>query len=104
MAAAATTLDGRCATPAFALALIGFGSQSGPDAVHSGCLARHPSHRPAASAMLSGIMLKVAVYGLCLVTLELDAPAPLAWGITLTLVGTVSAIGGRTLRARSIAI
>lgn len=94
MASAATTLDAPLRNAAFALALIGFGSKAGLMPLHFWLPRAHPVAPASASAMLSGIMLKVAVYGLCLVTLELAAPAPLGWGITLVLLGTVSAIGG----------
>jgi hydrogenase-4 component B len=78
----------------FILALLGFGSKAGLMPVHFWLPRAHPAAPANASAMLSGVMLKIALYGLCLTIFELAAPAPPSWGITLVLLGTVSAVGG----------
>jgi hydrogenase-4 component B len=54
----------------------------------------HPVAPANASAMLSGAMLKVALYGLCVVVFELAAPAPSSWGVTLVVLGAISSVGG----------
>lgn len=79
---------------AFALALVGFGSKAGLMPLHFWLPLAHPVAPANASAMLSGAMLKVALYGLCLVAFVLAAPGPPAWGITLVAIGTLSAVGG----------
>ena len=79
---------------AFALALVGFGSKAGLMPLHFWLPLAHPVAPANASAMLSGAMLKVALYGLCLVAFALAAPGPPAWGIALVVLGTVSAVGG----------
>lgn len=79
---------------AFALALLGFGSKAGLVPLHVWLPRAHPVAPANASAMLSGVMLKVAIYGLCLVMLQLAAPAPLAFGLVLLAIGTLSAILG----------
>jgi hydrogenase-4 component B len=94
IAAGAKTLSAPARDAAFVLALLGFGSKAGLLPLHFWLPRAHPVAPANASAMLSGVMLKVAVYGLCLVTLVLAAPATLTWGVTLTLLGTVSAIVG----------
>jgi hydrogenase-4 component B len=76
------------------LALAGFGSKAGLIPLHFWLPRAHPVAPAHASALLSGAMLKVALYGLALVAFMLAAPAPLAWGIALALVGTISAVGG----------
>jgi hydrogenase-4 component B len=78
----------------FVLALIGFGSKAGLIPLHFWLPRAHPVAPAAASALLSGAMLKVALYGLLAVTLELAAPAPAVWGVVLILVGAISALGG----------
>lgn len=79
---------------AFILALLGFGSKAGLMPLHFWLPRAHPVAPAGASALLSGAMLKVALYGLCIVAFDLAAPAPPWWGIALVAVGTVSAIGG----------
>jgi hydrogenase-4 component B len=94
IAASAGSLPPPLRNAVFALAFLGFGSKAGLLPLHFWLPRAHPVAPANASAMLSGVMLKVAIYGLCLTTLELAAPAPLAWGLALTLLGTVSAIAG----------
>ncbi len=94
IAGSAATLPAHTRSLIFVLALLGFGSKAGLLPLHFWLPRAHPVAPPSASAMLSGAMLKVALYGLCLVTFELAAPAPPSWGVTLMIVGTLSAIGG----------
>jgi len=91
---AAATLPSRLREAVFVLALLGFGSKAGLLPLHFWLPRAHPVAPANASALLSGAMLKVALYGLLLVTLELAAPGPTAWGLTLILIGTISAVGG----------
>ncbi len=78
----------------FVFALLGFGSKAGLMPLHFWLPRAHPVAPASASAMLSGAMLKVALFGLLVVTLELAAPGPSWWGIALVAIGTVSAVGG----------
>jgi formate hydrogenlyase subunit 3/multisubunit Na+/H+ antiporter MnhD subunit len=94
IARAATSLPAGSRTAVFALALAGFGSKAGFMPLHFWLPRAHPVAPPHASALLSGAMLKVALYGLALVVFVLAAPAPPMWGIILVAVGTVSAVGG----------
>jgi hydrogenase-4 component B len=54
----------------------------------------HPVAPPNGSAMLSGAMLKIAVYGLILFFFDLAAPAGTTWAVAIIIVGAVSAVGG----------
>jgi hydrogenase-4 component B len=79
---------------AFTLALLGFGSKAGLVPLHVWLPRAHPVAPANASAMLSGVMLSVAIYGLCVIVLQLAAPAPLAWGLVLLVIGTLTAVIG----------
>ena len=76
-----------------ALGLLGFGIKAGAVPFHfwlPGAHAAAPSH---VSALLSGIMLKVGIYGLCRM-LALLGPPPAWWGWTVLLMGLASAVLG----------
>lgn len=84
------------ASAIFLLALAGFGFKAGIVPLHfwlPGAHANAPSH---VSALLSGAMLKVGVYGLLRTILLLPHP-PAAWGIILMAIGVGSALVGVTL-------
>lgn len=73
------------------LALIGFGFKAGIVPLHfwlPGAHANAPSH---VSALLSGAMLKVGVYGIVRILLFLPHP-PLWWGGVLVVLGLTSAL------------
>ncbi len=79
---------------AFVLALFGFGSKAGLMPLHFWLPRAHPVAAAGASALLSGAMLSVAIYGLALVTLQLASPAPAGWGVALVVAGMLTALGG----------
>jgi hydrogenase-4 component B len=77
----------------FVLGVVGFGLKAGIMPLHvwlPGAHANAPSH---VSAMLSGVMLKMGVYGIVRVG-ELLALPPGWWGATLLIAGMISAVGG----------
>jgi hydrogenase-4 component B len=90
---AAAQLEPEAAKAMFLLALCGFGLKCGIMPLHvwlPGAHANAPSH---VSAVLSGVMLKVGVYGFVRVTGLL--PDPHAWwGGTLLALGVVSGVVG----------
>lgn len=80
-------------TAMFLLALVGFGLKAGIMPLHfwlPGAHANAPSH---VSAFLSGVLIKMGIYGLVRILSLLPAP-PIAWGVLLLLAGVVSALGG----------
>jgi hydrogenase-4 component B len=77
-----------------ALLLLGFGSKAGLVPLHFWLPLAHPVAPANASALLSGVMLNVAVYGLLLAAFGLAAPFPLAWGVWVMLVGMLTSITG----------
>jgi formate hydrogenlyase subunit 3/multisubunit Na+/H+ antiporter MnhD subunit len=94
IAKAAPQLPDTWRNVALGLALFGFGSKAGLFPLHFWLPRAHPVAPPNGSAMLSGAMLKIAVYGLILVFLNLASPVSAAWGAIIIAVGAVSAVGG----------
>ena len=77
----------------FFLALLGFGLKAGVMPLHfwlPGAHANAPSH---VSAMLSGVVLKTGIYGLVR-WLSLLPDPPIAWGVLILVLGTVSGLLG----------
>ncbi len=96
--AAARGLDGSTRTALFLLALAGFGAKAGVVPLHVWLPKAHPAAPSHASALMSGVMLKVALYGVFRFGFDLLAPAggplPASWGWTVLSLGTVSAVIG----------
>ncbi len=81
------------ATAVFALGLVGFGIKAGIMPLHvwlPGSHAIAPSH---VSAIMSGVIIKMGIYGLFRVT-SLLPQAPLAWGTIVLVLGAVSGVLG----------
>jgi hydrogenase-4 component B len=77
-----------------ALSLIGFGSKAGLVPLHFWLPLAHPVAPANASALLSGLMLKVALYGLVVMCFILAAPVPLAWSMVILILGLLTAFAG----------
>jgi hydrogenase-4 component B len=96
--AAARELDDPTRTLLFMLALAGFGAKAGVVPLHVWLPQAHPAAPSHASALMSGVMLKVALYGIFRLGFDLLAPAagplPASWGWTVLLLGTLSAVIG----------
>ena len=75
-------------------ALIGFGTKAGLMPLHSWLPRAHPVAPAHFSALMSGVMIKVALYGLIRVLFEWAAPAPEWSGYVVLGVGLLSALGG----------
>jgi hydrogenase-4 component B len=78
---------------AFLLALIGFGTKAGFMPLHVWLPEAHPAAPSHVSAVMSGVMIKVGLYGL-LRTLTFLGPPAVWWGWLLVAVGTTSGILG----------
>lgn len=79
---------------ALSLALIGFGSKAGLVPLHFWLPSAHPAAPSNASAMLSGAMLSVAVYGLAEFGFSLAAPVPFTFALVVVGLGALSAFVG----------
>jgi hydrogenase-4 component B len=75
-------------------ALVGFGTKAGLMPLHAWLPRAHPVAPSHFSALMSGVMVKVAIYGLVRVLFEWAAPVSLWVGLTLLAVGLLSALGG----------
>src|SRR5262249_930045 len=88
---AAGALTPGIATALFVLALLGFGAKAGLMPLHvwlPGAHASAPSH---VSAIMSGVLLKIGVYGLVRITSLIPGPPPW-WGGLLLVLGAVSGV------------
>ncbi|MFA5083486.1 MAG: hydrogenase 4 subunit B [Hydrogenophilaceae bacterium] len=82
------------ASAAFLLALFGFGAKAGLVPMHVWLPEAHPAAPSPVSALMSGVMLKTAIYGLLRVTFDL-LNVQLAWWGTLALsLGLLTALYG----------
>ena len=93
VAQAAAALSPGVRATAFVLLFAGFGSKAGLVPLHQWLPAAHPQAPSHSSALLSGVMLKVALYGFIL-SLGLFPGVPLSWAILVVVVGLVSAFFG----------
>ena len=78
----------------FGLALLGFGTKAGLVPLHVWLPEAHPAAPSPVSALMSGVMLKMAVYGFLRMSFDLlQAPAP-GWGLLTLAVGLFTALYG----------
>ena len=78
----------------FVLAFLGFGSKAGIVPLHVWLPRAHPAAPSHVSALMSGVMIKMGVYGLLRFTLDLLGGGPAWWGGLVLAVGVVSALLG----------
>jgi hydrogenase-4 component B len=82
------------ASIAFVLAVIGFGAKAGIVPLHVWLPEAHPAAPSPVSALMSGIMLKTAVYALLRIALDLLHVQIWWWGALLLGLGLLSAMFG----------
>jgi hydrogenase-4 component B len=80
----------------FVLALIGFGAKAGFVPFHVWLPDAHPAAPSHVSALMSGVMIKMGLYGLLRVLTFLGPPAPW-WGLTLAALGLLTGLVGVAL-------
>ncbi len=90
----AASLSGNWATIAFALALFGFGIKAGLVPGHAWLPEAHPAAPSHISALMSGVMLKIAVYGFIRVVFDLIGEIHWQWGVAALLIGSITALFG----------
>ena len=87
------------ATTAFLLALFGFGAKAGLVPMHVWLPEAHPAAPSPVSAMMSGIMLKTAIYGMLRISFDLLHIRFWQWGALLVALGLFSALFGAIFAA-----
>ena len=76
------------------LALIGAGSKAGIVPLHVWLPLAHPAAPSHVSALMSGVMTKVAVYGFVRIVFELAGPVAWWWSVPVLVVGAATALLG----------
>ena len=82
------------ATTAFLLAFFGFAAKAGVVPLHVWLPEAHPAAPSNVSALMSGVMLKTAIYGILRVTFDLLGTFPWWWGAIVLIFGLISAVMG----------
>jgi hydrogenase-4 component B len=90
----AATLGPGARNAVFALTFLGFGSKAGLAPLHVWLPMAHPAAPSHVSALMSGVMIKMGVYGMLRVALDLLGGGPAWWGSTVMLIGASSALIG----------
>lgn len=78
----------------FILAFLGFGSKAGLVPLHVWLPKAHPAAPSHVSALMSGVMVKMGVYGIVRVGLDLLHGGPPWWGGLILTIGAASALIG----------
>ena len=78
----------------FVLFLLGFGIKAGIVPLHIWLPAAHPAAPSNVSALMSGVMIKTAIYGLLRFVLILLGADQAWWGLLLLAIGVLSAVIG----------
>ncbi len=82
------------ATAAFLLAFFGFAAKAGVVPLHVWLPEAHPVAPSNVSALMSGVMLKTAIYGIIRVSFDLIRIFPWWWGAIVLIFGLISAVMG----------
>ena len=84
----------KIAAAVLALTLLGAGSKAGLVPLHVWLPLAHPAAPSHVSALMSGVMTKVAVYGFVRIVFDLMGPSVWWWGAVVLLFGGASAVLG----------
>jgi len=87
-------LTGAWPSVAFFLALFGFGAKAGLLPLHVWLPEAHPAAPSPVSALMSGVMLKTAIYGFLRVTFDLLHGQLWWWGVFALVLGLATALFG----------
>jgi len=94
MRGAASALSPAAAGSVFALGLFAFGSKAGLVPVHVWLPRAHPAAPSHVSALMSGAMVKLGVYGALRLFFDLLPAGPAWWGGVILAAGIVTALTG----------
>jgi formate hydrogenlyase subunit 3/multisubunit Na+/H+ antiporter MnhD subunit len=90
----AAELPQNWASAAFLLAMLGFGAKAGLVPMHVWLPEAHPAAPSPVSALMSGVMLKTAIYGVLRVTFDLLGEPGWWWGLVAMGLGLFTALYG----------
>jgi hydrogenase-4 component B len=90
----AARLEPAWATVAFLLAFFGFGAKAGMIPLHAWLPEAHPAAPSPVSALMSGIMLKTAIYGMVRVIYDLIGNVRWEWGLVVLAIGAGTTLFG----------
>ncbi|HXZ47722.1 MAG TPA: hydrogenase 4 subunit B [Usitatibacter sp.] len=90
------------ASAAFLLALFGFGAKAGILPLHVWLPEAHPAAPSPVSALMSGVMLKTAIYGMARVAFDLLGTPVWWWGVVALAVGLATALFGAVFAAAQV--
>ena len=82
------------ASVAFVLVFFGFGIKAGLVPLHAWLPEAHPAAPSHVSALMSGVMLKVGVYGFIRVVFDLIGEFHWQWGVAVLAIGSITALMG----------
>lgn len=82
------------ATVAFLLAFFGFGAKAGMIPLHAWLPEAHPAAPSPVSALMSGIMIKTAIYGMVRVIYDLIGGVRWEWGVIVLVIGAGTTLFG----------
>lgn len=86
--------EGWVLAAAVLLAIVGAGSKAGLVPLHVWLPLAHPAAPSHVSALMSGVMTKVAVYALVRILFDLAGPPGWWWGALLLALGALTAVAG----------
>lgn len=78
----------------FVLAMIGFGTKAGLIPFHIWLPSAHPAAPSHVSGLMSGVMIKTGIYMMIRIFIDLLQPIPTWWGLSVLVIGSVSAVLG----------
>ena len=94
IALAASHLNPWVKSLVFVAATLGFGTKAGLVPLHVWLPEAHPAAPSNVSALMSGVMIKVGIYGILRVVFQVMGGGPLWWGVLLLVMGATSALVG----------
>ncbi|ACS85087.1 hydrogenase 4 subunit B [Musicola paradisiaca] len=82
------------ASVVFLLAFFGFGAKAGMLPLHGWLPRAHPAAPSHASALMSGVMVKIGIFGIIKVGIDLLGATEAWWGVVVLAFGAVSSVLG----------
>jgi formate hydrogenlyase subunit 3/multisubunit Na+/H+ antiporter MnhD subunit len=82
------------ASAAFLLAFFGFGAKAGLIPLHAWLPEAHPAAPSPVSALMSGVMIKTAIYGMVRVSFDLLGGVRWEWGMLVLVIGAGTTLFG----------